>query len=94
MPRYRSKPVEVEALQWTGDNEDELRAFVGDLFEAVAPEDRGDDPDQTAAVLDTRHGAWRCVYVGQWIVKGVKGEVYPVADDVFAETYEPVEASQ
>lgn len=26
-----------------------------------------------------------------WLVRGTKGEVYPVKDDIFRETYEPVE---
>jgi hypothetical protein len=88
--RFRKKPVEVQAVQWTGDNEAELVAFAGVDFQAVCPEDRGDDPDQTAAVMDTLHNTWVRVYTGQWIIKGVKGEFYPIAEDVLAETYEPV----
>jgi hypothetical protein len=30
---------------------------------------------------------------GDWIIKGVKGELYPCKADIFALTYEPVEAS-
>lgn len=30
-------------------------------------------------------------YPGDWIVKGIKDEFYPVKPDIFAETYEPVE---
>lgn len=90
MPRFRKKPVEVTAVQWTGGNEAELRAFAGDLFEAVEPEDRGDDPAQTATVMDTLHNTWVRVYDGQWIIKGVKGEFYPIDGAVLAETYEPV----
>ncbi|MFE3452395.1 hypothetical protein ACFXJ8_26075 [Nonomuraea sp. NPDC059194] len=66
-----------------------MRAFAGNLFEAVHPEDRGDDPDQTGAIMDTLHNTWVRVYDGQWVVKGVKGEFYPIAPDVLAETYEP-----
>ncbi|MFC4006612.1 hypothetical protein ACFOY2_05225 [Nonomuraea purpurea] len=94
MRRYRKKPVEVAAVQWTGSNEDELKKFAGHLFEVVDPEDRGDDPDQTAAIRDTLHNTWVRVYDGQWIAKGIKGEFYPVAEDVFAETYEPVHAAE
>lgn len=92
MPRFRKKPVEVEAVQWTGDNEAELVTFAGDRFHVVDPEDRGDDPDQTAAVFDTLHNTWVRVYDGQWIVKGVKGEFYPIAPEVLAETYVSVDA--
>jgi hypothetical protein len=29
---------------------------------------------------------------GDWIIKGVKGELYPCRDDIFQATYEPAEA--
>lgn len=28
--KYRKKPVEVEAIRWTGENEFEVSRFVGD----------------------------------------------------------------
>lgn len=87
---WRKKPVTVQAVQWTGDNEAELTAFAGDLFHAVDPDDRGDDPDQTAAIMDTLHNTWVRVYTGQWIIKGTKGEFYPITPEVLAETYERV----
>lgn len=90
---FRKKPVTVQAVQWTGDNEDELIAFTGGNFFTIDPEDRGDDPDRTAQVYDKLHSTWVGVYTGQWIVKGVKGEFYPIAEDVLAETYERVEDS-
>ena len=34
---------------------------------------------------------WYKVYPGNWIVTGIAGEKYPVDDEIFAETYEPVE---
>jgi len=34
MPKYRKKPVVVEAVRWTGSNLEEIRNFVGsDLIE-------------------------------------------------------------
>lgn len=92
--RYRKKPVEIEAVRWDGENEMDLIAFVGpERFNALDDEDRqyADDPEWTAQVFDDLHGTWVGVYTGQWIVRGVKGEFYPCADDVFAETYERVE---
>lgn len=92
--RWRKKPVEVEAVQWTGANLDEVQALTGSSdFCPVEPEDRGEGPDQTAEVYDKLHLTWVRVYDGQWIIKGVKGEFYPCADDVFRETYEPVTAA-
>lgn len=89
--RLRKKPVEISGVRWTGDNEDELVAFADNYFYAVDPEDRTDDPDQTGAVFDTLHSTWVGVYTGQWVLKGVRGEFYPCADDVLAETYDVVD---
>jgi hypothetical protein len=93
--RYRKRPVEVDTIQWTGDNEAEVQAFTGgaDTFYALDDDDRaanGDDPEATAAVYDRLHSTWVLVYTGQHIVRGVKGEFYPIAEDVLVETYEPV----
>ncbi|MFJ5638685.1 hypothetical protein [Streptomyces sp. NPDC093223] len=92
--RYRKRPIEVDTIQWTGDNESAVQAFVGgpSHFYALSPEDRegSDDPEATATVYDKLHSTWVLVYTGQHIVRGVKGEFYPIAEDVLAETYEPV----
>ncbi|MGW5408993.1 hypothetical protein [Streptomyces spiralis] len=90
--RYRKRPVVVDTVQWTGHNADQLRAFTGNRFEALEPEDRADDPEMTAQVLDVLHSTWVGVKTGQHIVRGVKGEFYPIAEDVLAETYEPADA--
>jgi len=29
--------------------------------------------------------------IGDWIIRGVKGELYPCKPDIFEATYEPVE---
>lgn len=91
--RYRKRPVEVEAVQWTGDNIDAMFEFAGrDKFDLLDEQQRRDcdDPEATAAVFDILHSTWVLVLPGQWIVKGIRGEFYPCAADVFAETYEPV----
>ncbi len=31
---------------------------------------------------------------GDWVIRGVKGEFYPIKPDIFAETYEPVGGSE
>jgi hypothetical protein len=90
---FRKLPVVVEAVRWTGGNLNEVRVLAGDNFYALSWEDRVncDDPDATATVYDKLHSSWILVFDGQWVIKGVKGEFYPIADDVLRETYEPVE---
>lgn len=33
MAKYRKKPVVIEAVQWTGKNEEEIKEFVGSQAE-------------------------------------------------------------
>lgn len=87
---FRKKPVQVTACQWTGANADELAEFTGGRFVALAPEDRGDDPDKSGSVLDELHSTWVLMGDGDWIIRGVQGEFYPCRPDVFEATYEPV----
>lgn len=89
MTAYRTRPHPAEAIQWTGDNADEVRALTN-RFAPVDPEDRGDDPDMTGQLLDSEHSAWIGVHNGQWIVRDHLGDVRRMEDGEFAETYEPL----
>jgi len=90
--RYRKKPVEVEAMQWTGDNEADIQAWAGpDNFYELDPEDRNDDPETTAAVRVAANGNTElCVLTGEWILRDKSG-FYPCNAERFAETYEAVD---
>lgn len=89
--KFRKKPVVIEAVRWAGDNPAEVWALTGqDHFDVIEPGDRGANPDMDAEVFDEIHGVWISLAAGMWVIKGVKGEFYPVAADVFTETYEPV----
>ncbi|MFI8531762.1 hypothetical protein ACIGMX_16170 [Streptomyces aquilus] len=87
--RYRRCTPEVEAVQWTGDNADAVSALVSPFdFQLIDPEDRGENPDQTAAIRESEHGTWRGLAPGDWAVK--RGQDYfacSAAD--FARLYEP-----
>lgn len=83
--KYRSKVVEIDAQQFTGDIE-ELRAFAHgwidwDLLSAGADED-------SYAVWDKLHNVWVPFFLSDWIIKGTEGEFYPCTADVFAKKYE------
>ncbi len=87
--RFRTRLVEVDAMRWTGLNFDEVFVWTDGSFKK-APEDRRLDPSITAEVWDFLHQTWIGVKVGQWIVKGAKGEFYPCDDDTFHWKYEEV----
>lgn len=93
MPKFRKKPVVVEAIQWTGSNLEEIRNFVGsDLIEDYM---EFFDIKRTLKkmlvdiAIDTLEGTMRVDY-GDYIIKGVKGEFYPCKSDIFLVTYEEV----
>lgn len=89
MTTYRKLPVTVEAIQWTGENEQEIRDWTGGKFASIPAFDRT-DPEINAEVYDILHGTWVGVKTGQSVLRGVKGEFYPIDQEVLAETYELV----
>lgn len=85
---YRTKPLIIEAVEWTGNNLGEIWSFVGDsmLCEIY---DAGLAPRGVNVIIHTLEGALDC-REGDYIIKGIKGEFYPCKPDVFAKTYELV----
>jgi len=93
MAKYRKKPIVVEAIRWTGSNLEEIRNFVGgDLIEeCVELFDTKRELKKILAsiAIDTLEGTMRVDY-GDYIIKGVQGELYPCKPDIFLATYEEV----
>ena len=94
--KYRKKPVVIEAVQfnpdrykneWTdnGANVNNL-AFGTHRLTGV----RKDITSSTGFSIDTLEGKHE-VSIGDWIITGVKGEKYPIKEDIFKLTYEKVE---
>ncbi len=85
MPKFRKKPVVIEATQW----------FPGVVIEGVR--EVGPSGTDTYPVFSHRQGEIETlegtmyVQLGDWVITGVKGERYPCKPDIFAVTYEPVE---
>ena len=82
MRRYVKKPVEIEALQWTGDNITEILSFAESCFSY----EKNGSPVLAVATLEGTMTA----SVGDYIIKGVQGEFYPCKPDIFALTYDLV----
>ena len=93
--KFRKKPVVIEAIRWTGDNLKEIIAFTG--FTGLHPSAEKwtwGEYEQVVAYdglkIFTLEGKMNAD-VGDWIIKGVKGEHYPCKNDIFEATYERVE---
>ncbi len=93
MPKYRKKPVVVEAVRWTGSNLEEIRNFVdSDLIEEcmeLFDIKRTLKEMLVDIAIDTLEGTMRVDY-GDYIIKGIQGELYPCKPDIFLATYEEV----
>ncbi len=79
--KFRKKPVVIEAIKYTGDNKQEIMDFAGTTVSTNTCYDH-----LTIFTLEGDHKA----NVGDWIIKGVKGEFYPCKPDIFEQTYEKV----
>lgn len=76
--KYRKKPVVIEAVQWTDENTEEVLSFCC----GTAHED-----EFGGMFVHTLEGPMRAS-VGDFIIRGVKGEFYPCKPDIFWLTYE------
>lgn len=85
--RYRLISTEVEAIQWTGDNEQELIAFAGHNFSYIHPDDRDDDPDATGSYLN-KYSAWKLMYDNDYLVKYSNGTFQAFQPEKFTTTFE------
>jgi len=84
--KFRKKPVVIEAAQWTGtaDSYREVLGFVGDR---AAFNGEKNPPTWEITTLEGVMTANQ----GDWIIRGVKGELYPCKPDIFEATYEAAE---
>ena len=85
--KYRKKPVVIEAVQWlgTGKSEHAVMAFTGGVAKRSTSQH-----DTPVFEITTLEGTMVAV-VGDWIIRGIKGELYPCKPDIFEATYEAVE---
>lgn len=84
MPKFRKKPVVIEAVQWDGANTPEIAELAGTSMDKISS-----PPFTNALIIKTLEGDMRADQ-GDWIIKGVQGEFYPCKPDVFEQTYEPI----
>jgi len=106
--KYRKRPLEVEAIQWTGENFDDIWGFGGGSPDDACDESAnprifqwgtGWDDELNQIPLNLRKLSIHTpegdmvAHTGDWIIKGIRGELYPCKDDIFRESYAPVEES-
>ena len=86
--QYRKKPVHIEAIEFRNNNEaDDLN--LNQVVEWIRKHGGTANHNGTDIFIETLEGAMTA-RVGDFIIRGVKGEHYPCRGDIFRETYEPV----
>lgn len=89
--KYRKKSVVVEAVQLRWDTWHEMCDFAGVGFLSEGkPEGQSRKDKKIELAIPTLEGLM-IASENDWVIRGVKGELYPVKPDIFAETYEAVE---
>ena len=85
--KYRKKPVVIEAVQVPPEGESFSDEEQDWLFQSDRDFDNGGDG---SLYIHTLEGTMTAE-PGDWVIKGVKGELYPCKPDIFEATYEPVD---
>lgn len=77
---YVKKPVKIKAIQWTGNNSQEVMEFCKDCYTS---------PSLPIMMINTLEGPMRASE-GDYVIKGIQGEFYACKPDIFKATYEEV----
>lgn len=92
MPKYKKKPVVIDAMEFKSNNESNDK----NLNEICIWANQGKQATDlhlwhngTSIFIQTLEGTMRAD-VGDFIIKGVQGEFYPCKPDIFAATYDGV----
>lgn len=87
---YKKVPVVIKAVQFTETSTLMTQALVqlGMKLEEVVYNYSADD-GLPYIFIETLEGRMVCK-LNDWILKGVKGELYPCKDEIFKGTYEEV----
>lgn len=94
--KFRKKPIVVDAWRWNGPSfqaaapewalDYDLQAIAGNVLVTARQIRQCQDGSLTIPTLE---GEMRA-NPGDWIIRGVSGEVYPCKPDIFEKTYEKV----
>lgn len=87
--KFRKKPLLVDAVQVTKENiillskRLKLDLSLMDDNEMVIPE-------PVAVMVKTIDGNSAYVGIGDWIIRGIRGELYPCRGDIFDDSYDAI----
>ena len=93
MPKFVKKPVVIEAERFSYPPTELFMSFCGAAAGTLTPPKDGLPAELHILTLeDGRDGDARHVATeGDWVVRGISGEFYPIKPDIFEQTYEQVD---
>ena len=81
--KFRKKPIIIEAIRWSGKNEIDIVKLINRRvyfsFRFIA--------NKQIIVIKTLEGRMTA-NIGDWIIEGINGEIYPCKNYIFEKTYE------
>lgn len=84
--KFRKKPVVIEAIQWKGNNSEELIGWANTFANPGEPFNWSFTTDTRRVRIPTLEGDMMADK-GDWIIRGIKGEFYTCKPDIFEATY-------
>jgi hypothetical protein len=91
MPRYRKKPIVIDAFQYGVDAIPDWfmdKVSDGTIIKWSCKHPMDSTSDKMAfCTIDTLEGEYKAKY-RDWIIRGIQGEIYPCKPDIFEATYE------
>lgn len=86
--KYRKKPVIIEAFEWNAEQGKEKPNWFIDAIHSGKVYYQGGEPGYYT--IETLEGNMTA-NAGDYIIQGIKGEIYPCKPDIFLATYDKVE---
>jgi len=90
--RYQKRPIIVQAWQWDGKEPGiggrPCPVWIGEAI-IIYARDSSALGDSRRLLIDTLEGVMTA-RKGDWIIKGIEGEIYPCKPEIFAKTYMPM----
>jgi len=87
--KFRKKPIIIDAVKWRGDNWPEVCGFLqeGNIRKYAV------NPSDESISITTLEGVMKASLF-DWIIRGIKGELYTCKPEIFEVTYEVVEGEK
>lgn len=91
MCKYRKLPIEIEAFKWTaGVNQKEDPKWIIEAIEKGKVYFKNNGTPNVKLIIKALEGELE-VSIGDYIIKGIKDEIYLCKPDIFEKTYERID---